>query len=58
MFLYAVKICQLENFRDPSLSEGHCDLLGTSIISSSEDLLGGKYLEVSGRRELQSVPQK
>lgn len=43
---------------DPSLSEGPCDLLVTSTISSSEDLLGGKYLEGSGRRKLQSVPNK
>lgn len=43
---------------DPSLSDDPCDLLVTSTISSSEDLLGGKYLEGSGRRELQSVPQQ
>lgn len=38
------------------LSEGPCDLLVTSISSSSEDLLGAKYLEGSGRRKLQCIP--
>lgn len=43
---------------DPSLYEHPCDLVVTSIIISSEDLLGGKYPEGSVRRELQSVPQQ